>query len=69
MLTIVFDKAPQQKLSLRLLDIQGKEVLVKKDFGQQSLSLPIGDVENGFYILQIKTADGEVYNTRVVVSR
>ena len=53
---VYFEEIPVEQMLLTLYDLSGKMVLRKRiEPWQQFLTLPLGDLEKGLYIIQIRT--------------
>lgn len=55
---------------IRLTNITGKQVLLKKyNFTSSKLQVPLYDIPNGIYLIQIKTTDNKLIVKKLLVSR
>jgi hypothetical protein len=53
--------------SIQLFDITGKEIIMQKPFAKD-IKLNLNNITDGNYILKIKTENGTIYNTKIVVN-
>ncbi|HFA50052.1 MAG TPA: T9SS type A sorting domain-containing protein, partial [Bacteroidetes bacterium] len=55
------------ELKVRLYSLQGKLVSSSSFSGLQKVALPVYEIKNGIYFLEVQTGEGETFQTKVTV--
>ncbi len=55
-------------IEIQIIDVFGKVVL-KQNVNQKQLSIPLTDIANGFYILQLKDNNQQITNYKIICSK
>ena len=66
---INFEIIDDEITEIRLINIAGKEVLVRKiNFGTSKARLELHDVPNGIYLVRVRTLKNKIFVKKLVVS-
>ncbi|MDD4108310.1 MAG: T9SS type A sorting domain-containing protein [Prolixibacteraceae bacterium] len=66
---VTIDMNNYELFEIRMIDIGGKEILLKKIApGTSKTVLTINEIPNGIYFIKIKTTENKIYVKKLVVS-
>ncbi|MCF6331950.1 MAG: T9SS type A sorting domain-containing protein [Draconibacterium sp.] len=67
---VTIDFNSNQISEIQLTNITGKQVFSKKfDFAENKIQLELNDIQNGIYLLRVKSIDNKIVVKKFIVSR